>query len=263
MKKNYIDDLTKIDLKSQLLVKSPNSERNYRHMKLTTPARLGVGRAGTSYLTQTMLRFRADHASAQDSVWSYVSKEFLSEFNFIEVETRCKDKEDYITRPDLGRQLSSESHRLIDLEVPKKQKIQIMVGDGLSSAAIEANIRDMIPSLQNGLKTFNLSFDEESIIFVKHARVAVMDEIAEITQSDVICYFIGERPGLVSAESMSAYIAYRPTPGMPEARRNVVSNIHKGGTAVVEAGAYIAELLANMLKYKKSGLELNEVLNNG
>ena len=255
-----MEDIIEIDLKKQFLVKEPADKDYYLEMKSHTPARIGLGRAGTSYLTQTILRFRADHAAAQDAVWSYVSDEFLQNFDFIETETKCADKEEYITRPDLGRQLSENSHKIISEQVPKKQKIQIMVGDGLSSAAIEANIKDMLPSLQNGLQSFDLSFDPDSVIFVKHARVAVMDEVAELTDSDVICYFIGERPGLVSAESMSAYIAYRPTVGMPEARRNVVSNIHKGGTPVVEAGAYIAEMLAKMLQHKKSGLDLNEVL---
>lgn len=69
---------------------------------------------------------------------------------------------------------------------------------------------------------------------------------------------VGERPGLVTAESMSAYIAYRPTVGMPEARRTVISNIHKGGTPAVEAGAYIAELIHKMLQKKKSGIDLKE-----
>ena len=65
-------------------------------------------------------------------------------------------------------------------------------------------------------------------------------------------------PGLVTAESMSAYIAYKPTVGMPEARRTVISNIHKGGTPAVEAGAYIAEIIKKMLDKKKSGIDLKE-----
>ena len=34
-----------------------------------------------------------------------------------------------------------------------------------------------------------------------------MDKIGEITDADVVCLLVGERPGLVTAESMSAYIA--------------------------------------------------------
>ncbi len=136
----------------------------------------------------------------------------------------------------------------------KNAKLQIVVGDGLSSAAIEANIKDILPSIKQGLKMYNLDFD--NIIFVKHCRVPSMDQIGEITGADVVCLLVGERPGLVTAESMSAYIAYKPTIGMPEARRTVISNIHSGGTPPVEAGAYIAELIHNMLEKKCSGIDL-------
>jgi ethanolamine ammonia-lyase small subunit len=88
-----------------------------------------------------------------------------------------------------------------------------------------------------------------------------MDQIGEITDADVVCMLIGERPGLATAQSMSAYIAYRPTMGMPEMRRTVVSNIHAQGIPPVEAGAYISELLYKMLHYKKSGLDLKAIEN--
>ena len=93
-------------------------------------------------------------------------------------------------------------------------------------------------------------------IFVKYCRVGAMDVISEITGADVTLLLVGERPGLVTAESMSAYIAYKATVGMPEARRTVISNIHKGGTTAVEAGAHIAELSKIMLDKKASGIDL-------
>lgn len=86
-----------------------------------------------------------------------------------------------------------------------------------------------------------------------------MDQIGELTDADVVCMLIGERPGLATAKSMSAYIAYRPTMGMPEMRRTVVSNIHAQGTSPLEAGAYISELLKKMLTYRKSGLDLKAI----
>ncbi|MFT8392348.1 MAG: ethanolamine ammonia-lyase light chain EutC, partial [Sporolactobacillus sp.] len=135
--------------------------------------------------------------------------------------------------------------------------IQIGVGDGLSSAAIEANIKEILPAIQQGLAYYDLAFGP--IIFVKYCRVAVMDQIGELTDADVVCMLIGERPGLATAKSMSAYIAYRPTMGMPEMRRTVVSNIHAQGTSPLEAGAYISELLKKMLTYRKSGLDLKAI----
>lgn len=254
-----IDDITEVDIRKQFLVPDPVDREGYIKMKAKTPARLGLWRSGPRYKTQSMLRFRADHAAAQDAVFSYVPDELIKEMNFIDVATKCRDKDEYVTRPDLGRQFDEENRAKIKNNVKPNQKVQVIVGDGLSSAAIEANIKDILPSIKQGLKMFGLDFDEEAVVFIKHARVPAMDQIGEMTNADVICYLIGERPGLVTAESMSAYLAYKPTVGMPEARRTVISNIHKGGTPAVEAGAYIAELIHKMLEHKKSGIDLKEM----
>lgn len=254
-----IDDITEVDIRTQFLVPDPVDREGYLKMKSKTPARLGLWRSGPRYKTQSMLRFRADHAAAQDAVFSYVSEDLIKTMNFVEVATKCRDKDEYVTRPDLGRQFDKENIAKINQHVKPNQKVQVIVGDGLSSAAIEANIKEILPSIKQGLKMFGLDFDEESVVFIKHARVPAMDQIGDLTNAEVICYLIGERPGLVTAESMSAYIAYKPTVGMPEARRTVISNIHSGGTPAVEAGAYIAELIHKMLEHKKSGIDLKEV----
>lgn len=250
----FLPDISEVDLKKQLLIDNPHDRDGYLKMKSYTAARLGVGRCGTRYKTQSVLRFRADHAAAQDAVFSDVNPELVEEMGFIPVRTVCKNKDEYITRPDYGRIFDEANTEIIKQNVKKGAKLQVVVGDGLSSAAIEANIRDVIPALKQGLKKYNLDFDK--VLFVKYCRVPAMDPIGEISDADVVCLFVGERPGLVTAESMSAYIAYRPTVGMPESRRTVVSNIHKGGTPAVEAGAYIADIIKNMLEKKKSGIEL-------
>lgn len=259
IEEGVIDDITEVDIRKQFLIPNPVDRDGYLKMKAKTPARLGLWRSGPRYKTQSMLRFRADHAAAQDAVFSYVSDDLIKEMNFIEAATKCQDKDEYVTRPDLGRQFDEENTKKIKENVKPNQKVQVIVGDGLSSAAIEANIKEILPSIKQGLKMFNLDFDSDSVVFIKHARVPAMDQIAELTGAEVVCYLIGERPGLVTAESMSAYIAYKPTVGMPEARRTVISNIHKGGTPAVEAGAYIAELIHKMLEHKKSGIDLKEV----
>ncbi|KJB87157.1 ethanolamine ammonia-lyase [Paenibacillus sp. E194] len=249
-----LDDITDIDLRKLLLVPDPEDREGYLKMKEKTPARLGVWRAGPRYKTITSLRFRADHAAAQDAVFSYVSEDFVKEMNLVPIATKCRDKDEYITRPDLGRQFSDETIATIKQRTTNQAKVQIMVGDGLSSAAIEANLRDIIPSITQGLKMYG--YEVGNILFVKHCRVPSMDVIGDVTEADVVCLLVGERPGLVTAESMSAYIAYKPTVGMPEARRTVISNIHSGGTPAVEAGAHIAELIKTMIDRKASGIDL-------
>lgn len=129
-----------------------------------------------------------------------------------------------------------------------------MVGDGLSSAAIEANALDCLEAIKGGLKAYGL--EAGPALFVKFCRVGASDHIGDMTGAEVVCMLVGERPGLVTAESMSAYITYQPHIGIPESKRTVVSNIHRQGTTAVEAGAHIAELIHTMLEKKASGIDL-------
>ncbi|MEG0050801.1 MAG: ethanolamine ammonia-lyase subunit EutC [Terrisporobacter sp.] len=249
-----IDDITQVNIRKQLLVKNPKDAEAYLDMKAKTPARIGLGRCGARYKTETVLRFRADHAAAQDAVFSYVNEDFITENNLFAIETLCKDKDEYLTRPDLGRKFSNEAIKLTKEKVGTNQKVLIMAGDGLSSAAIEANLKDCVLAIKQGLKIYGIESGE--VVFVKHCRVGAMDHLGEELGSEVICMLVGERPGLVTAESMSAYIAYKPYIGMAEAKRTVISNIHKGGTTSVEAGAHISELLKTILDKKASGIDL-------
>lgn len=260
---DVLDDITKIDLRKQFLVPHPHDREGYLKIKSFTPARLGMWRAGCRYKTASVLRFRADHAAAQDAVFSDVDPQLPKEMGFLETQTTCQSKDEYLTRPDHGRKFSDEMAEKIKQSVTPSPKIQMIVGDGLSSAAIEANVKDIIPAIHQGLKVYGLSFETKDVIFVKYARVGAEDQIGEITNADVVCMLVGERPGLVTAKSMSAYIAYKPTVGMPEANRTVVSNIHDGGLPAVEAGAYIAELLDKMIRLKKSGIDLKAAENAG
>ena len=249
-----LPDITEIDLRKQFLVKDAKDKAEYLAMKAKTPARLGIGKAGARYRTETMLRVRADHAAAQDSVFSDVEEGFVKENGFVFVKTLCKDKDEYLTRPDLGRRFPKEELPVIQKTCGDHPKVLVIVGDGLSSSAIEANAKEMIPAIQQGLQLHNITLPP--ILFIKYARVGAMDAVGEVTHADVICMLVGERPGLVTAESMSAYIAYQPRHGLQESKRTVISNIHKGGTTAVEAGAHAAELMLKMLEKKASGIDL-------
>ncbi|MBS4537842.1 ethanolamine ammonia-lyase subunit EutC [Clostridium sp. D2Q-11] len=249
-----LPDITTIDLKKQLLVPNPENPEEYLSMKAKTPARVGVWRAGPRYKTETLLRFRADHAVAMDAVFTNVSEEILEEMNLFTVKTKCRDKDEYLTRPDLGRKFDDEEIKKIKDKCKLNPQVQIVVADGLSSTAIEANIKDILPVINQGLEGYGVNTGTP--FFIKFGRVPSMDVVSEVTKADVTCLLVGERPGLATGESMSAYIAYKSTVGMPEARRTVVSNIHQGGTAAVEAGAHIAHVIKEMLDQKASGLDL-------
>ena len=249
-----VPDLSKVDLRKELAVPEPANAEEYLEMKSRTPARLGVWRAGPRYRTKTFLRFRADHAVAMDAVFTDVPEEFLERNGLFSVQTRCGSKDEFLTRPDLGRKLSPEGVATIKEKCKKNPTVQIYVADGLSSASVAANIPDLLPAILQGLQNYKI--DVGTPFFVKYGRVGVMDEISELTGAEVTCTLIGERPGLITAESMSAYIAYKATVGMPEARRTVVSNIHKAGTIPAEAGAHIADIIKIMLEKKASGTDL-------
>ncbi len=223
-------------------------------MKKRTTARIGVGRAGPRLTTQSLLKLRADHAQARDAVFADVDPKLLDQLGLFSVQTRCDTKNTYITRPDLGRLLSDEAAETVRSRCKSSPDVQIIIADGLSSTAIEANLPKLLPVLNEALDRKGISVGTP--VFVKYGRVACEDHVSEIVKAKAVCILIGERPGLATAESMSAYIAYNAHVGMPESNRTVVSNIHKNGTAAVEAGAYIADIIEKILKNKASGVNL-------
>lgn len=249
-------DLTRVDLRKLYLVDNPANRDAYLALKARTPARIGLGRAGARYRTETMLRFRADHAAAQDSVFSNIPETFAAENGLIPVQTKCKDKDEYLTRPDLGRRFDEENQAIIKKTCRSHPKILLVIGDGLSSTAIETNAIDCAKAIRQGLQAAGTELGES--LFVRYCRVGASDHIGTLTDAELVCLLVGERPGLVTAESMSAYITYQPRIGVPESARTVVSNIHRQGTPAVEAGAHIASLLLEMLKKKCSGVAFRQ-----
>ena len=249
-----VRDIGKINIKDQMLVDNPEDREEYMKLKQKTSARLGIGRAGTRMRTEVLLRLRADHAAAQDAVFNDVPTEFLDELGLFEVTTECESRDQYITRPDLGRRISEEGIKTIEEKCKKNPTVQILLSDGLSSTAVEANAKNIIPALLNGLKGYGI--ETGTPFFIKYGRVGAGDHVGEILNADVVCILIGERPGLTTAESMSAYITYKARPGISEAKRTVVSNIHKDGTPSSEAGAHVATLIKKVIDAKASGQDL-------
>lgn len=251
---DFVPDVTALDLRKLYLQENAVDKEGFARLKAKTPARLGSGRAGPRYKTLTMLRFRADHAAAQDAVFSQLPEDYGEKNGMVSVKTRCVDKDMYLTRPDLGRTFDEENQAIIKNAVPHKPTVQIVVGDGLSSAAIAANAMDCMAAIRDGLKLKGI--ETGKAIFVKFCRVGAGDAVGDVTGCDVVCVLVGERPGLVTDKSMSAYITYQPHTGVSESARTVVSNIHAQGTPAVEAGAHIADLIETILRRKASGVAL-------
>jgi len=187
-------------------------------------------------------------------VFSHVDEAFVDQNGWVFTQTLCADKDEYLTRPDRGRRFDEQNQAIIQKTFGRSPKVALVVGDGLSSAAIEANAADCMQAIRAGLEAYGIP--PGPVLFVKYCRVGACDHIGDLTGAEVVCMLVGERPGLVTAESMSAYVTYQPHIGIPESKRTVVSNIHRQGTTAVEAGAHIAELIHRMLEKKASGIDL-------
>ncbi len=247
-------DITSPECKASPLLDSPKDPEALERMIKRTTARIGVGRAGPRLKTQTLLALRADHAQARDAVMKDVDPKVLEDAGLFCVQTLCEDKNTYITRPDLGRQLSPDAVKTLKEKCIPNPDVQIYISDGLSSTAVESNMRKILPVITEALQSKGLKVGTP--FYLRFGRVGAQEHIAETLGAKVVCVLLGERPGLATAESMSAYITYNAYVGMPESKRTVVSNIHKNGTAAVEAGAYVAEVIAKILEQKASGVDL-------
>lgn len=249
-----IPDILMDDYTKKLDIPNPANPEEFLRLKSMTDARIGLGRAGLRYTTNAYLRFLADHAGAMDAVQNDVPEELLEELNLFSVSTKCQSKEEYLTRPDLGRQFDDETKALIRSKCKANPDVQIIVSDGLSSTAVMANIRDLLPAIEQGLKVEGL--ESGTPFFVKYGRVPAMDPITELLNPKVTIILIGERPGLSTYVSLSAYITYGGYSGIPEGNRTVISNIHQNGTNPIEAGAHIASVAKKMIEQKASGVDL-------
>jgi ethanolamine ammonia-lyase small subunit len=254
MNGDCLPDLGTIDLKEVIKISNPHNLDALKALRKATPARIAVGRAGPRYLTETLLRFRADHAAAMDAVFTDVNDDWLKQNNLPRFQTECETKDIFLTRPDLGRRFKSDEAAKIKNLVGGNNRVVIYVADGLSTTAVTTNAIDTYKAICDGLQRYNIK--PCAPFFVQYGRVGSQDAVSDITGAEVVIVLIGERPGLLTAESMSAYMAYKATANMPEARRTVISNIHKGGTPAVEAGGYISDIIKKMLDQKASGLDL-------
>lgn len=225
-----------------------------REMLAATPARIGIGRAGARYDTRAWLKFRMDHAAARDAIFHEIAEGFAARLGAVPVRTRIADRRQYLIRPDLGRRLEADSEAVLRERCSPGAQVQVVLVDGLSGIALERNAPDFLRSFQDGLARAGLTAGTP--IFVQFGRVAVMDHIGDLLHPELVVELVGERPGLATAESMSAYFCYRPGLGTIESDRTLISNIHRGGIPPVEAGAHAANLAARILKARVSGVKL-------
>jgi ethanolamine ammonia-lyase small subunit len=227
-------------------------------LRLATPARIGLGHAGPGQPTAALLAFQAAHAAARDAVltrpdFDGLETSLASLGPVRRVASQAADRATYLRRPDLGRLLSNESAAALAGE-PKGADLLIVIGDGLSAAAIERQAVPVVAALIPRLPSWRLA----PLLLAEGARVALGDAAAAILDPTLVLVLIGERPGLSSPDSLGAYLTWRPRPGTVDAARNCVSNIHGAGMAPDAAAQRLAWLLTEARARKLTGVGLKD-----
>lgn len=242
-----------------VLVPNPKREAQLKDAIESTPARIAVWRAGTRPLTSVWLKFRSDHAAARDAVHSELSTEFIERFKHTAkiVRSTATDRHEYILFPPKGKKVDDDTARVLADSCRRDCDVQIVISDGLSATAVEHNIPDLLPMIEDGLQLEGISYG--TLVIARLGRVAIADQISHVLGAKVALNLIGERPGLSSAVGLSAYITYNPGPSTISSDRTVVSNIHDGGTPPAEAGAFIVKLIKKILERKVSGVKLQQL----
>lgn len=232
-------------------------------LRSLTPARVALGRSGASVPTRALLDFTLDHARARDAVHAvFDAPRLVADLRALglivtEARSQAVDRRNYLRRPDLGRQLDAGSVELLARHGSEPCQLAVVIGDGLSAAAVHAHavalVSHLLPLLAEG--------DHVAIghvVVASGARVALGDEIGAILGARMVVTLIGERPGLSAPDSLGAYLTFAPKPGRTDAERNCVSNVHKAGLSHDEAAFKIAWLVREGLAREATGVALKD-----
>ncbi len=230
-----------------------------RKIRERTPARLLAGRVGAAYRTATQMDLREAHAAARDAVRTELDFDlekqfgaaFVKQWGLFEVCTEAHSKDEYLQQPNLGRIFREASRSELQRRCPPQNDLQIAIGDGLSVTAVFAQVPKLLPALYEGAKARGWTLGQ--VFVIRHCRVGILNQIGELLLPGVAVLLIGERPGLATAESLSAYMAYRPRRAQTDADRNLISNIHARGVSPADAAVRILDLAAQMMNAKSSG----------
>jgi ethanolamine ammonia-lyase small subunit len=240
----------------------PQANGGLEGLRRYTPARIGLGRAGSGQSTAATLRFMADHARARDAV--HIPLDFEPQekrlrdqgWNVLRVRTAARDRNEYLRRPDLGRRLSPEGRAALEGHATGSDVV-IIAADGLSSSALSANLTPLAERLRVLWLARQLALGP--FVLVEQGRVAVGDEIGELLDAKLAVVLIGERPGLSAADSLGAYVTWRPRVGTMDSNRNCISNIRPVGLPIDEAAEQIAALVSRALSHGMTGVALNDL----
>lgn len=241
----------------------------WAELRRHTPARIALGRAGTSLPTHELLRFAAAHAQARDAVHVPLDGDALAAelqqdgWATLAVASRAPTRDAYLRRPDWGRRLDDDSVAMLQAAAPVPSSVSsdlvVVAGDGLSAVAVQRHVRPLLQALR---AVFDGSPGPAPtlapLVIATQARVALADEVGALLGARAALMLIGERPGLSSPDSLGAYLTFSPCVGRSDAERNCISNIRPGGLAYDLAARRLAWLLREALRRRVTGIALKD-----
>ncbi|MDO9327876.1 MAG: ethanolamine ammonia-lyase subunit EutC [Pseudomonas sp.] len=234
-------------------------------LRRLTPARIALGRTGTSMPTSAQLDFQYAHAQARDAVHLPFDHAGLSS-QLAEVgreslllHSAATNRDTYLQRPDLGRKLSDESAQTLREYAqanPGGVDLVIVVADGLSALAVHRHTLPFLARMQEQIEAEGWSVSP--VVLVEQGRVAVADEIGELLGAKMVVILIGERPGLSSPDSLGLYFTYNPKVGLTDAYRNCISNVRLEGLSYAMAAHRLLYLMHEACRRQLSGVNLKD-----
>nr|WP_145545750.1 ethanolamine ammonia-lyase subunit EutC [Variovorax boronicumulans] len=237
------------------------TDDRWRDWRAATPARLALGRAGQGMPTDETLRFGWAHAMARDAIHAALDTEALASALQAEgwetrsVRSAAGDRASYLRRPDLGRQLDADDAERLRSEALRGCDLCLVVGDGLSSLAIQRHAVPLLAALRTQLPA---GLRLAPVVIATQARVALADEIGEALGARLAAILIGERPGLSSPDSLGIYLTHGPRRGRHDAQRNCISNVRPQGLSYAAASFKLAWLVRESLRRGLSGVALKD-----
>lgn len=239
----------------------PPSEALWAGLRQLTAARIGLARSGASLATAPLLDFRLAHSRARDAVHELLDQARLAASlaglsdPVLAVASAAVTRSDYLMRPDLGRRLAADAETLLAPHAGRYD-VAFVIADGLSARAVEAHAPPALAPAIEALRAQHWRI--APLVVVRHGRVAIGDAIAAALGAKSAAILIGERPGLSAADSMGAYLTFRPHAGTTDADRNCISNIRPEGLGCTDAVFKIVHLLGAMRAARLSGVRLKD-----
>lgn len=244
-------------------MKPPVVPNPWSTLRRFTPARIALGRSGTSLPTEPQLAFQLAHAQARDAVHRAFDADSTAQaIQALGLSTRvahsaATDRPTYLQRPDRGRRLDEASAAALRGSTTASD-LAIVIADGLSALAVERHAAPFLAGLLPLLRNANPAWSLSPVVLVHQGRVAIGDEIGALLQASVVLVMIGERPGLSSPDSLGLYLTWAPRPGRSDAERNCISNVRPEGLPYDDAAHRAAWLLNAARARQLTGVALKD-----